>query len=63
MDLSKVGLALTALQPQIQMAQMLIGLGVSTVTNIKAFFAAQGHDEDVLAAIDAEVTARLARRS
>jgi hypothetical protein len=47
----------------IQVAEFLIQLGVVTVEKVKEVFRGQGHDDEVLAQIDAELDRRLARRS
>lgn len=48
---------------QIELAVYLINLGQTTVTAIRGFFAADGHDDAALAAIMNEVDQRLQRRS
>lgn len=53
----------TDLVAQIQLASMLINLGLVTVERIKTMFADNGHDDETLAQIMSEVDARIARRS
>jgi hypothetical protein len=48
---------------EINMASMLIQLGVTTFEAIQNLFASKGNDDAVLAAVMAEVTARITRRS
>lgn len=54
---------LTALQTEIQIASVLISLGLTTAERIRALFAADGHDDATLDAILAECDTRIARRA
>lgn len=49
--------------PRIMMAAFAIQLGITTVEKVKEVFAGDGHDDETLAAIMAEVDRRIARRS
>lgn len=51
------------MDPRIEMAAFLINLGIVSVQKVKELFAGEGHDEEILAQIMAEVDQRLARRS
>ena len=55
--------ALTALSPQIAMADMLIHLGISTVAKIRGYFASKVSDDEILASIMSEVDTRITHRS
>jgi len=48
--------------PRIVLAEMLIGLGVTTYEAVKGYFSQNSDDDAELAAILTDVTARLARR-
>lgn len=48
--------------PRIVLAEMLIGMGISTYENVKAYFSQNSDDDAELAKLLAEVDARLARR-
>lgn len=61
--MTKAEAILLALAPQIQNAVMLINLGLATSQQIRALFARDGHDNEVLDGIDAECDRRIARRS
>jgi hypothetical protein len=50
------------MDPRIEMAAFLINLGLTTVQKVKEIFASEGHDDEVLAVIMAEVDQRLKRR-
>jgi hypothetical protein len=49
------------LDPRVQVAIMLITLGVSTVEQIRGYFSKVAQDDDALAAIMAEVEQRIGR--
>lgn len=51
------------LSQQIQFAAFLIALGKATYEEVRDLFAKQGHDDEKLAAIMAEVDQRIARRA
>jgi hypothetical protein len=55
--------ALVAFGPQIQVADMLIHLGIATVEKIRGYFASKLSDDEILNGIMTEVDARIARRS
>lgn len=50
------------IQNEIATGLMLVQIGLATAEQIKAYFSTQGHDDETLAAIHAEVDRRLARR-
>lgn len=50
------------MDPRIEMAAFLINLGITTAEKVKELFASEGHDDETLAAIMAEVDQRLTRR-
>lgn len=50
------------MDPRILLAEMLIGLGITTYENIKNYFTQNSTDDAELAALLAEVDARIARR-
>ena len=53
---------MSELQQQAMFAAFLINLGLTTVEQVRALFAHDGHDEETLANIMVQVDARLARR-
>jgi hypothetical protein len=50
------------IDPRILLAEMLIGLGLTTVETVKHYFTQNSDDDAELAKILSEVDARLARR-
>lgn len=48
--------------PRILLAEMLIGLGITTYESIKSYFSQNSDDDAELAALISEVDSRLARR-
>jgi len=50
------------MDPRIMLAAFLINLGLTTVAKVKEVFASEGHDDETLTAIMAEVDQRLIRR-
>ncbi len=50
------------MDPRIVFAAFLINLGLTTVEKIKELFASEGHDQETLDGIMAEVDQRLLRR-
>lgn len=50
------------MDPRIETAAFLINLGLTTVQKVRELFASEGHDDETLDGIMAEVDRRLARR-
>ncbi len=52
---------IAGLSPQIETAVMLVGMGIRTVQEVRAFFQTQGHDDETLDAIIADMQRRKQR--
>lgn len=48
---------------RVESALMLVDLGLTTIEQIRTYFANQGDDEAVLASLNAEYDRRIARRT
>lgn len=51
------------IDPRILLAEMLIGLGITTYENVHAYFQKDLNDDAVLADLMTQLDARIARRS
>jgi hypothetical protein len=54
---------ITQLQNEVNVAIMLLQLGVTTYDKVKEYFASKADDDQVLAGIMLDVDSRIARRS
>jgi hypothetical protein len=58
---AKIATTLASLQPQVAVVMQLVQAGIIGYTSVRAFFKTQGHDDETLDAIIADMQARIGR--